>query len=83
MPGQSGNPTGRTKGFGALIRAETKDGAELVTAVLKMLRSKSNLKTRQWAIDWLSDRGWGKPLQAIETTGTLDIHLQWDDPKDE
>lgn len=30
---------------------------------LMMLRH-GNIRQRQWAIEWLSDRGFGKPLQA-------------------
>jgi hypothetical protein len=69
QPGQSGNPLGRPRGFGSLIREQTKDGAELVDAVFKTLRGKTNLKTRQWAIEWLADRGWGKAVQSTEITG--------------
>jgi len=68
VPGQSGNPIGRPKGFGSLIREKTNDGAKLVAIVMKMLRS-DDQRTQQWAIEWLSDRGWGRPVQATEISG--------------
>ena len=68
QPGVSGNPTGRPKGFGALVREKTHDGAMLVRIVMKMLRS-DDVRTQQWAIEWLSDRGWGRPVQSTELSG--------------
>jgi hypothetical protein len=70
--GQSGNPGGRPKAFYALaklIHAETRNGAELVERVLKIARGQDTTlddpKSRTWALDWLSDRGFGKPQQDV------------------
>jgi hypothetical protein len=61
--GESGNPGGRPKGFTTLIRQETRSGAELVEFVVTVFRN-GNLKQRQWATDWLADRGFGRPVQV-------------------
>lgn len=67
VPGQSGNPSGRPKGFGALVREGTKNGQELVDKAVKILRSKkSTARDVLEAIKWLADRGWGKALQPTE-----------------
>ena len=75
LPGQSGNPGGRPKGLAALVRAQTKDGKELVDLMLQVLRGKlvvngrkPNISERMKAVEWLADRGWGKPVEthAIE-----------------
>lgn len=65
--GQSGNPGGRPRGFGALIREATDDGEELVRTVLAVLRSRRTAaRDRLRAAEFLADRGWGRPSQAIE-----------------
>ncbi len=65
-PGQSGNPGGKPKGFGALIRQESKDGAELVRTALAILRNtKAANRDRLKAAEFLADRGWGKPPTSI------------------
>jgi hypothetical protein len=70
-PGESGNVGGRPKGFGALIREQTRDGAELVDFALSILRGKRGAKLDQRldALCWLADRGWGKAIQSTEITG--------------
>jgi hypothetical protein len=68
--GRSGNPGGRPKGFATEIRHATKDGHELVTFALRVLRNeKAEMKDRCWACPYLTDRGVGKPVQAIEHAG--------------
>lgn len=73
VKGVSGNPGGRPKGFGALIREQTSDGAELVEFYLKILRRKHSvvigdeeiqptIKEQMEAGHWLTDRGWGKAV---------------------
>jgi hypothetical protein len=64
--GQSGNPGGRPKGLAKRIRAETRDGEELVEVMLGVLRDASAArKDRMQAATWLADRGFGKPVQTI------------------
>ena len=71
--GVSGNPGGRPKGLAAGIREQTKDGEELVEFMLRVLRGElpeAKLRDRLDAATWLSDRAFGKPVQAMEHSGT-------------
>lgn len=64
-PGQSGNPSGRPKDqFGELIRSGTDNGRLLVEKAMALLMS-SNEDIQIKALNWLSDRGWGKAIQPI------------------
>lgn len=67
VKGQSGNPGGRPKDpFGPLIRKETKEGLELVRKALSIMRSTQEDDLALKAVQWLSDRGWGKAKQMID-----------------
>jgi hypothetical protein len=69
-PGQTGNPGGRPRGLAELVRQETKDGAELVAFMLRILRGrKQPTRYRLEAAAWLADRGFGKALQQMELSG--------------
>ena len=69
--GASPNPGGRAKGFASYIRERTNDGQELVDFVLSVMRGaeidaeKPGLKVRMQAAQWLSDRGFGRPVQGV------------------
>src|SRR5262249_9747366 len=70
--GQSGNPGGRPKGLVSAIREQTRDGEELVAFMLRLFRGElpdAKLRDRIDAGAWLADRGFGKPVQAMEHTG--------------
>jgi hypothetical protein len=65
--GPSPNPHGRPKGIAALVQAETRDGAELVAFMLRVLRQeKQPTVLRMQAAQWLADRGFGKAVQQLE-----------------
>ena len=65
LKGQSGNPGGRPKGFAERIRAETRDGADLVGFVVRVLHNpRAKTTDRLTAATWLADRGFGGPVQA-------------------
>ena len=70
--GESGNPGGRPKGLVRAIRDQTADGEELVYFMLRVFRGQADgvkLKERLDAATWLADRGFGKPVQAMEHAG--------------
>lgn len=69
--GQSGNPGGQPKGLLRLIREETEDGAKLVNFMLAVFDGEhgAKLADRMAAATWLADRGFGRPVQAMEVTG--------------
>jgi hypothetical protein len=70
VPGQSGNPAGRPRGFkgvARLIAEATGDGAELVQWALDTWRDpERSFGERAAAHAWLSDRFMGKPLSSHE-----------------
>ena len=93
MPGKSGNPNGRPRGFGSYIQQRSRDGKLLADFAFDLVEGKP-IKTemifpakeegkpptvvsyettpparvRLEAAQWLSDRGWGKPVQEVEVT---------------
>jgi hypothetical protein len=68
--GESGNPGGRPRGFVTEIRRQTKNGFELVSFALRVLRNEeAEMRDRAWACTYLTDRGFGKPTQALELDG--------------
>ena len=70
QPGKSGNPGGRTKAHRELaryIRDKTQDGKELADICLAIARDPdAERRVRLIAIEWLGDRGIGKPVQAVD-----------------
>ena len=68
--GVSGNPGGRTKAHRELaryIREKTDDGKKLADYCLAIAAKEANDdRVRMLAIEWLGDRGIGKPVQALE-----------------
>jgi hypothetical protein len=53
-----------------LIREQTADGARLVAYAIGVLQSKdATPASKAWAVEWLSDRGFGKAQQFVEVSG--------------
>lgn len=84
-PGQSGNPSGRPKGFARLIREQTNNGADLVAYALEVWQNGKE-RERWEAFQWLSDRGFGKapsfspvedgdPLELGDVERAIDSYL--------
>lgn len=64
--GVSGNPSGRPKdSIGPLVREKTNNGEEMVDRALKIMRKSRIEKNIMTAIEWLTDRGWGKAVQEV------------------
>lgn len=78
--GHKGGP-GRPKGFrgvAKLIMEETRDGAELVEYALLVFRDEEGkrMPAQRWeALQWLSDRGLGKPLISVDLAAEVGISL--------
>jgi len=75
-PGQSGNPGGRPRGLAGRIREATREGADLVTFAMRVLNGETRgvtMRDRLEALYWLADRGWGKPVQSVELSGTQEL----------
>jgi hypothetical protein len=77
LPGRpSPNPGGRPKGLAALVREETREGAELVAYMLAVLRHpKQPTALRMAAAQWLADRGFGKAVAVLEADITVDAQV--------
>lgn len=57
-----------------MIRTATRDGAELVEYALAVFRDPAaSERSRVDMHAWLSDRGFGKPLQSVEIGGDIDV----------
>lgn len=65
VPGQSGNPGGRSKSLTA-IRQLAREHAETALQKLVELLESNNERVRLDAIRELLDRGFGRPQQAID-----------------
>ena len=75
LPGRSGNPGGRPTGLAEKVRKETKDGSLIIKLMIAVAEGKKigdqkpKIQDRLDAARWLADRGWGKPVQAMEHLG--------------
>jgi hypothetical protein len=76
LPGTSGNPSGRAKGYRellTLVRESTGDGRTLVNFLVQVaegkpvLGRKPTLADMMRASEILLDRGWGKAIQHIDS----------------
>jgi len=84
--GVSGNPGGRSKAYRELaryIREKTTDGRTLADHCLRLVDDpKTEPRVAMLAVEWLSDRGIGKPVQAvdlrIEDEAPPEAEIDWD-----
>ena len=84
--GVTGNPGGRPRGLALRIRERTNDGQDLVDFVLRVFNGENidghtpNTAMRMDAATWLSDRGFGRPVQGLEHIGVVEpAHNPFDD----
>jgi hypothetical protein len=66
QPGQSGNPGGRPKGLGEAIRKRLGEGEKLIDWMMGIAETADKEADRIQAIRWLSDHGYGKPVEHVE-----------------
>jgi hypothetical protein len=67
QPGKSGNPGGRTKGEWQLTKAARIHGPEMLQLAVRIARDEDvHPKVRLHAAELILDRGYGKPVQAID-----------------
>lgn len=70
------NPSGRSKlgpGIARQIAAATRDGEDLVEFVLGVWKDPESSPRQRWqALEWLTDRGAGKAMQASEVSLAID-----------
>lgn len=68
--GPSPNPSGRPKGLGDVIRSKLGEGEKLVDWAIEIATSKGARDAeRLTAIRWLSENGYGKPVERLEHSG--------------
>lgn len=74
LPGVSGNPGGRPKGFAARVRELTRDGEDVLGVVVAILHDdRTPARVRLDASRLLLDRGWGRVLElATDSAGADD-----------
>lgn len=72
--GVSGNPGGRPKGLSASLRAKYGDDAAKLVAELEKIAFSASPKlqprVRIEAIREILNRGWGKPTESVEVSGS-------------
>ena len=80
-PGQSGNPSGKPKDtIGPLAR---KHGPEAIRLLLDIMRNARDQGHRIKAAQIILERGFGKPREALEITGTVGLAPAIDGPPSE
>ena len=74
--GVTGNPGGRPKGLASQIRERSEEGAKLVEVVWDIMENPGGTgvqakKLQLQAVEWLTDRGWGKAIAIVEHSGSV------------
>lgn len=78
LPGVSGNPNGRTKGFrgvSKMIAEKTKNGQDLVDFAIRTWQDETRLWADRWAaFTWLGNYHFGRPATEIEIRALVEKH---------
>ena len=76
--GKSGNPGGRPKENGEVIKLARKHTKQAIAKLAAWMES-DNAKASVAASTALLDRGWGKPSQAITggDGGPIEVSVEW------
>lgn len=72
VKGKSGNPGGRPKDLGEITELARGHGKKCIEVLAALLDHK-DAKIRAIAADKLLERGFGKPPQAVEHSGAIDL----------
>jgi hypothetical protein len=70
-PGQSGNPSGRPAAVAAVRDLARRHTTAAIKTLVEIMRSGKPDQARVAAASALLDRGYGKPLQALQTEGQV------------
>jgi hypothetical protein len=65
LPGQSGNPGGRPKGYVEVRELAREHTAEAIEKLVAVMRKGESEQAQILAANSLLDRGWGRPTQPI------------------
>ena len=71
--GQSGNPSGRPKVVAQVRELAQRYTAEAIQTLAHLMRSKSDDRVKVMAAQALLDRGWRRPAQALEHSGSIGV----------
>lgn len=82
VKGKSGNPSGRPKTDNEAKLLARKHGKRALKRLAELIDSEDE-RVSVSACQVLLDRGFGKPMQAVEHSGAMSIDVTWPLPKNQ
>lgn len=73
--GQSGNPGGRPKEVAEVLRLAAKAAPDAIKQLIELSKTSPDIKTRVAALIHILDRACGKPAQAVEHSGKVELPI--------
>ena len=67
--GQSGNPGGRPRQLASVMHEARQHTLEAIHTLLKLMRTAESESVRLNAAESVLNRGWGRPIQALQVDG--------------